>query len=520
MLQSQLICKPRISLTQRPKIAYSMVRDLFLAIDVGTGGIRSALVDHDGKILKICHKEHEQIVPRYGWSEQRPSDWWAGTVETINQVLAKVDDAPKRVAAICACGQMHGAVLVNSNGLLTRETAPLWNDKRTQPQVDQLNKLIQPNDALRLTANLPSPAWPASKLMWLMENDPEAVTKAESLLMPKDWINLKLTGECAQDYTEASLSFLMDQSTRDWSDELIALTGIPGNLLSPIRNPSEILGGLTATAANHLGLSTGIPVLVGAGDYPTALLGSGVCGAGMGSDVTGTSTIMTLIHKNPVMHSNVSNLLEPSGSWGSFTLLDAGGDAMRWARRAFHENRRSYGEVADAAIRAQAGSNSLFFLPYLNGERFSNAPNSRAQFFGLTSGHGLAELHRSILEGVAFSVRLRLDLLQGSAERPERFVASSGGAKSKLWLEIKASMYSTPYVVPKELECGVVGAAILMAHATGKFANLRSASRHMVQLGDQINPNPEWCDLYDRMMPIYSDLYHTSQQFYDRIDRL
>jgi xylulokinase len=240
----------------------------------------------------------------------------------------------------------------------------------------------------------------------------------------------------------------------------------------------------------------------------------------MGSDVTGTSTIMTLIHQNPVMHPNVSNLLEPSGSWGSFTLLDAGGDAMRWARRAFHENRRSYGEVADAAIRAQAGSNSLFFLPYLNGERFSKAPNSRAQFFGLTSGHGLAELHRSILEGVAFSVRLRLDLLQGSAGRPERFVASSGGAKSRLWLEIKASMYNTPYVVPEELECGVVGAAILMAYATGKFADLRSASRHMVRISDQINPNPEWCELYDRMMPIYSDLYHASQQFYDRIDRL
>ena len=145
--------------------------------------------------------------------------------------------------------------------------------------------------------------------------------------MPKDWINLKLTGEYAQDYTEASLSFLMDQSTRDWSDELIALTGIPRNLLPPIRNPSEILGSLTERAANRLGLSPGIPVLVGAGDYPTALLGSGVCGARMGSDVTGTSTIMTLSHNNPVMHPGVSNLLEPSGNWGSFTLLDAG--AMR-----------------------------------------------------------------------------------------------------------------------------------------------------------------------------------------------
>ena len=497
-----------------------MIRDLFLAIDVGTGGIRSALVNHDGEILKICHKEHEQIVPRYGWSEQRPEDWWQGTIKTVMQVLGEVDNAPARIAAICACGQMHGTVLVDSNGLLTRETVLLWNDKRTQPQAEQLNKLIQPDDALRLTANQPSPAWPASKLMWLMENDPEAVTRAESLLMPKDWINLQLTGERAQDYTEASLSFLMDQSKRDWSDELISLTGISKNLLSPIKNPSEILGGLTKRVANRLDLSSGIPVLVGAGDYPTALLGSGACEAGLGSDVTGTSTIMTIIHDNPVMHPNVSNLLEPSGNWGSFTLLDAGGDAIRWARRAFHENQRSYDEIDKLSIQAAAGSSSLFFLPYLNGERFSNAPNSRAQFFGLTSRHGLAELHRSILEGVAFSVRLRLDALQGSAGRPERFVASSGGAKSRLWLEIKASIYNTPYVVPEELECGVVGAAILMARATGKFADVRSASRHMVQLGDQINPNPEWCELYDRMMPIYYDLYHASQQFYDRIDQL
>ena len=497
-----------------------MVRDLFLAIDVGTGGIRSAIVNHDGEILKICHKEHEQIVLRYGWSEQRPEDWWAGTIETIIQVLSEVENASARISAICVCGQMHGAVLVDSNGRLTRKTALLWNDKRTQPQTDQLNKLIQPDDAFRLAANLPSPAWPASKLMWLMENDPEAVTRAESLLMPKDWINLQLTGERAQDYTEASLSFLMDKSKRDWSDELISLTGISKNLLSPIKNPSEILGGLTKRVANRLDLSSGIPVLVGAGDYPTALLGSGACEAGLGSDVTGTSTIMTIIHDNPVMHPNVSNLLEPSGNWGSFTLLDAGGDAIRWARRAFHENQRSYDEIDKLSIQAAAGSSSLFFLPYLNGERFSNAPNSRAQFFGLTSRHGLAELHRSILEGVAFSVRLRLDALQGSAGRPERFVASSGGAKSRLWLEIKASIYNTPYVVPEELECGVVGAAILMARATGKFADVRSASRHMVQLGDQINPNPEWCELYDRMMPLYYDLYHASQQFYDRIDQL
>ena len=188
---------------------------------------------------------------------------------------------------------------------------------------------------------------------------------------------------------------------------------------------------------------------------------------------------MTLIHHNPFLHPNVTNLLEPTGSWGSFTLLDAGGDAIRRARKVFHDNRRSHAEVNDVAIQAKAGSNSLFFLPYLNGKRFSNPPNTRTQFFGLTSRHGLTELHRSILEGVAFSIRLRLDELQGSTGRPERFVASSDGAKSRLWLKIKASVYNTPYVVPEELECGVVGASVLMAHATGNFTDLHLSLIHI-----------------------------------------
>ncbi len=497
-----------------------MTRDLYLAIDVGTGGLRSALVDRGGHILAFSHRQHEQIVPQFGWSEQRPADWWTGTQGTIREVLDKVDDAASRVAAICACGQMHGSVLIDDDGNVTLEAVPLWNDKRTVSQVNAFIARHGTERGLELTANMPAPAWPAFKLAWAAENVPEALARTSTLLMPKDWINFKLTGERAQDITEASLSYLMDWRTREWSDELCEMTGVPRNLLAPLHLPADVLGTLDRAVARDLGLADGIPVLVGAGDYPTALLGSGVIRSGMGSDVTGTSTIITLLHDDAVLDREVSNVLTPNGIWGVMTLLDAGGDAVRWARRAFHENRRGYDDVAEIAACAAVGSGGLFFLPYLSGERTAEKHNSRAQFFGLDAETGLPELHRAVLEGVAFSVRRVLDKLPEGKGRPERIVAASGGARSELWLRIKASMYGVPYVVPEELECGVVGATALMAVSTGNAPDLDAAIASMVRFGAEIPPDPAWTDQYDRMMPIYTRLYEQSKAFYDDLDRL
>lgn len=251
-----------------------------------------------------------------------------------------------------------------------------------------------------------------------------------------------------------------------------------------------------------------------------ALLGSGVTRPGMGSDVTGTSTIITLLHEAPVLDPELSNVIAANGTWGAMTLLDAGGDAVRWARRAFHENRRSYAHVAEDATRAPAGSHGLFFLPYLSGERFADKRNSRAQFFGLKAEHGLPELHRAVLEGVAFSVRRKLDRLQGAGGRPDRIVAASGGARNALWLKIKASMYDVPYLVPEELECGVVGAAVLMAAATGRAGSVDAAAARMVRFAAEVAPDPAWRETYDRMMPIYDRLYDHSRAFYDDLDAL
>lgn len=495
------------------------MRDLYLAIDVGTGGLRAALVRRDGRAVAFSYREHEQIVRHFGWSEQRPADWWAGTRIAIREVLTKVETASARVAAICTCGQMHGAVLIDDDGELTRDTVLLWNDKRTAPQVEAFAARVPAERSLDLAANLPSPAWPAFKIAWIAENDPAALVRSATLLMPKDWINFKLTGVRGQDQTEASLSFLMDWRSREWSDELCALTGAPRRLLPELHRPGDILAGLADDVAVDIGLPAGLPVLVGAGDYPMALLGSGVTRPGMGSDVTGTSAIITLMHEQPVLDPDIANVITANGLWGAMTLIDAGGDAVRWARRTFHENKRSYADLAADAERAVVGANGLFFLPYLSGERTGHR-NARAQFFGLKAEHGLPDLHRAILEGVAFAVRLKLDGLTGDNRRPERIVAASGGSRSDLWLQIKASMLDVPYVALDEPECGVVGAAMLMAVATGDLPDLETAVERMVRPSREILPDPAWSATYDRMMPVYERLYRQSQALYDDLDAL
>jgi xylulokinase len=495
-------------------------KDLTLAIDVGTGSVRAALVDRRGNIAAFDNRTHEQIVPRFGWSEQRPAEWWEGTVASVRGVLAKVPGAASRVAAVAVCGQMHGTVLLDDDGRLVRDTAPLWNDKRSQELVVAFRNAHRADEYLPITANPPAPAWPAFKLQWFQRHEPAVYRRTTTVLMPKDWINFRLTGVRAFDITEASLSFLMDARTWQWSAAMLDMLGVDGRKLPPIHRPTEILGEVTAEAARETSLLGGTPVVVSASDFPVALLGSGACRPGRGSDVTGTSSLITVIGERPVAHPEITNTATPNGLWGAFVIVDAGGDAMRWARRAFHENALDFDAIVAKAAEAPAGSDGLFFLPFLSGERLGDHPNSRAQFFGLTASHGLPHLHRAILEGVAFALRRHVGVMRAAGARLERLIASSGGAKTRLWLQIKASMFGTPVVVPVEPECGVVGCAALAAAALGEFSSPEAAADALVRFQEEIPPDPAWQRRYDAMAPIFDRLYRHSQAFYDDLDRL
>ena len=494
---------------------------LTLAIDIGTGSARAALIDGAGQILRVAAREHEQIVPQFGWSEQKPAQWWDGTVAAIRDVLAAMPEARAAIEAICACGQMHGTVLTDESGALTRETAPLWNDKRTAPDVAAFEATHGAAACLAETGNPPTPAWPGFKLRWLREHDPEAYRRAAHVLMPKDFINLRLTGEVAMDPGDVSCSFLNSCTTGGWSPLMIERLGVDQAKLPPVRDGLAILGKVTRQAAAETGLRAGTPVLVGGADYPMALLGAGVCGPGLASDVTGTSCIITVIAQKPILDTEICNVATVDGNWGAFVLLETGGDAIRWARRALHGGALDYAAIMDQAAQAQAGSDGLFFLPYLTGERLGAHRNARAQYFGLGAGHGLAHLDRALLEGVAFAGNHALTTMaERAGQRVDRVVATSGGAKSPLWLKIKASAYNRPILVPHEAESGLVGCAAMAAAATGRFASLQAAVSAFVRYEPEILPDAAWAEKYQRMQPIFDRLYLQSQTLYDALDTL
>jgi xylulokinase len=268
-------------------------------------------------------------------------------------------------------------------------------------------------------------------------------------------------------------------------------------------------------------LRAGTPVLVGGADYPVALLGSGACKTGLASDVTGTSCILTLIADQPLLDPEICNVLTVEGHWGPFVLLESGGDAMRWARRAFHENNVDYATIVSRAADAPPGSGALFFLPYLAGERLGQHRNARAQYFGLGAAHGLPHLHRAVMEGVAFAATRHLRIMEAAAGRPvERVIAAGGGAKTPLWLKIKASIYGVPVAVPKEAECGVIGCAAMAQTATGRRASLDQAVDALVKIAAVVGPDPAWAETYRRMQPVFDQLYRQSQSLYDQLDAL
>lgn len=494
---------------------------LTLAIDIGTGSVRAALVVDSGHVLAMAACEHAQRVPAFGWSEQRAQDWWLGVQSCIRQVLSCVQAARERVEVVVACGQMHGTVLIDGQGALARPLVPLWNDKRTASLVRAYEATHASGDYLARTANPATPAWPAFKLQWLRDHDRAAYDRAACICAPKDYINFCLTGALATDRTEAACSFLMDARTGQWSAQTCDELGLDRNKLAPIREPLQVLGRVTRAAASATGLRDGTPVLVGASDFAAALLGSGAGRCGMASEMLGTSCIVTLVADAPLLHPEVCNLGTVEGGWGAFMLLESGGDAMRWARRALHDGQLGYAELVEQAATAPAGSDGLLFMPYLCGERLGAHRNARAQFFGLGAAHGAAHLDRAVLEGVAMACRRHLDVLQrASGTAIERIVASGGGARTALWLRIKASAYGLPLVVPAEAECGVIGCAAMGQVATGRHADARAAAQALVRWEREILPDPAWQAVYARMQPVFDRLYRHSQAMFDDLDAL
>ena len=494
-------------------------KDLVLAIDVGTGSVRAALLDLRGRTVAFCAREHDQIVPGFGRAEQRPVDWWEGAAASIRSVLDAVEGGAQRVLAVAACGQMHGTVLIDAGGELVLDSVQLWNDKRPTAEVNAFAAANDVDSLWPLTANPPSVAWPGFKLMWIAAHQPGDLARAATLLMPKDYINFRLTGRRGMDESDASCTYLFDARTHEWSPLLAARLDVDPKLLPPVFHAAAVIGPVSSDAAAETGLLSGTPVAAGTSDFAATLLGSGVSNEHRGSDITGTSTLITAYAPQPLKDPIVTNMRTADGAWAAFTILDAGGDAMRWARRALHRNEASYEAIAAMAAAAPPGADRLLFLPYLNGERLGGAACARGEFFGLTSGHDAGHMHRAVMEGVAFAARRNLAILERKSGRIESIVAAAGGARG-LWLQIKASVYDRPILVPGDPEAGIAGCAMIAAVAGAAVAGWAEARSRFVSFADEIRPNPAWRDRYLRYSELFDARYESSRALWERLEAL
>ena len=454
-----------------------------VGLDVGTTGVKALAISPEGDVLARAEESYDLSTPHPGWAEQDPEDWW----RAAERALAALGGQP---TAIGLSGQMHGLVVLDDRDRVLRP-AILWNDQRTEAECVEIEERVGLTRLIQLTGNRALTGFTAPKLLWLRRHEPTTYARIAHVLLPKDYVRLRLTGEHAIDVADASGTLLFDVAGRRWSQEMLeALELDPAWLPCALESP-EVSG---ETAA-------GIPVAAGAGDQAAAALGVGVDRPGPVSVVLGTSgtvfAALPAFAADPQARVHAFCHAVPGGWHAMGVMLSAAG-SLRWLRGALGTG-SGYDELTAAAQEWPPGTEGLTFLPYLTGERTPHAdPHARAAFAGLTLGHDRGALVRAVLEGVAYGLRDSLELLRELGVEPHGGHVSGGGARSELWLRIIASVLGLPIQRTATDEGSAFGAALLGGVAAGVFRDVHEAVATCVRLLDAVEPDPQWGDAYER----------------------
>jgi xylulokinase len=464
-----------------------------VGLDVGTTGVKALAMSLEGEVLARAEEAYPRSTPAPGWSEQDPADWWRASEVALGAVGAD------RADGIGLSGQMHGLVVLDDANRVIRP-AILWNDQRTAAECAAIEERVGFERLVTLTGNRALTGFSAPKLLWLRRHEPESYRRIGHVLLPKDYVRLRLTGRRATDVADASGTLLFDVARRRWSEEVLEALAIPRDWL-PEALESPAVSGRTRGD---------IPVAAGAGDQAAGALGAGVDRPGPVSVVLGTSGVV--FASLPAFQADSQARLHVfchavPGSWHAMGVMLSAAGSLRWFREAFAPE-ASYDELVGDAVAAPPGAGGVLFLPYLSGERTPHAdPNARGAFTGLALEHDRGTLVRSVLEGVAYGLRDSLELLRELSVRPELGRASGGGARSRLWLEIAASVLGLPLELPAVEEGAAFGAALLGGVAAGVFGDVHEAVAACVQVRERIEPRAEWKGAYEEGYARYRSLY-------------
>ncbi len=489
-----------------------------LGVDLGTSGARAIAIDLDGKVLHSVTAGYPLETPRPGWTEQDPDRWWDAVQSVLNRVVAQLDAPP---SGLGLTGQMHGSVFLDGSEQVIRP-ALLWNDQRTARQCEDITQRVGRQNLIDITSNVAVAGFQAPKILWLRDAEPDNYRRVRRVLLPKDFIRLRLTGTCATDASDASGTLLLDLRARDWSQQLLDRLEIPREWLPALKEGSEQAGSLRPEVASALGLPSGLPVAAGGGDNAAGAVGNGAIERGIISSSIGTSGVIFApddrLHVDPQGRVQAFCHAVP-GKYHIMGVTLAAGGSFRWWRDV--TGGHDYDELAARATQAPPGSEGLLFLPYMSGERTPHLdPYARGAFIGLNLRHTAAHLARAVMEGVVFSLKDSLDLVRELGAPIEQIRATGGAARNRMWRQLQADIFGAPIHHSSVDEGPAYGAALLAGVACGAFSSVADACKR-VRLDEEVTqPDPKRHEVYRKYQVAYKAAYPATAETMHRLAEL
>jgi xylulokinase len=491
-----------------------------MGIDVGTSGTRAIIVRPDGHVVGAATGDHQpMLMLKPGWAEQEPADWWEATIKAIRGALEAANLKGDDIAAIGMSGQMHGVCLLDKTRAVLRPSL-IWCDQRSQAQCDWITNKVGADRLIQLVSNPALTGFSAPKMLWVRDNEPQIFERVAHFLLPKDYVRLRLTGEFATEVSDASGTLLLDVTNRKWSKEMLSALDIDSSILPRVYESPEVTGEITRETALVTGLKAGTPVVGGGGDQASSAVGNGIVSPGLTSATLGTSGVVFAYTDAPKLDpkGRIHTFCHAvPGKWHVMGVTQGAGLSLRWFRDNFGETEAwlarqtgvdPYDLLIKEAEQVPAGSAGVVWLPYLMGERTPHLDaQARGMWFGMTAAHKRGHMIRSVLEGVAFSLRDSYEIFKELSIPITQIRASGGGSRSPFWRQVQADIYGKEVVTLRTSEGSALGAALLAGVAAKNYASVEESAKQAIVIQDRVTPVEDNVKTYDRTYQVYRNLY-------------
>ncbi|MFP4106194.1 MAG: xylulokinase [Phycisphaerae bacterium] len=505
----------------------------YLGLDIGTSGTKALIMNVEAEVLATATVEYPVLTPRPGWTEQDPAEWWNASIKATKAVIKKAKINGKDVAGIGLSGQMHGLVITDGAGDPLRPSL-IWNDQRTAAEAAEIEETVGGRSKLiSLVGNMAQTSFTLTKLLWVRKNEPKIYEQIKHMLLPKDFVRLKMTGEYVGEVSDMSGTLLLNQKTRDWSPKMLEVFQIDRDILPPVVESHEVTGTITAEAAKKLGVPEGTPVVGGGGDQPAGAIGNGIVRDGLTSATMGTSGVVLTHSKdyNVDKESRVGTFCASvKGEYVMFGCVMAAGGSFQWlrntlgqteVRKAKRQKCDPYELLTAQAEQAPAGCHGLFWLPYLTGERTPHSdPLARACWIGMHGGTTREHMIRSVMEGATFGMNDVVKVLEEVGAKVRRIRLSGGGARSAFWRQLQADIYGKTCETINSEEGPAYGVALLAAVGTGQYSSIKQACKQAISVTRTIKADRKMKNFYATYHDEYQRLYHALKEEFANIAEL